>query len=203
MFCGNRPEIGSSYLANMPGGYLPSPDPLLSPACSPVLEPRPRPAQWSDDLLHRFRTDYAALVGMAWRYLHDQDAAEEVVQEAFMRFAQCQCTPQQGCEGAYLRSIVLNLCRCRLRAAAVRERYAVLHAVTPFQPDEEVVRDEDRRRVRELLAELPDRQRAVLVMRYLLGMSERETAVALSVSTGSVKTHAFRGTTTLRGRLSA
>ena len=51
------------------------------------------------------------------------------------------------------------------------------------------------------LAALPRRQRAVISLRYLSGMTEQEVAHVLGLSLGTVKTHARRGTESLRARL--
>ena len=48
------------------------------------------------------------------------------------------------------------------------------------------------------LADLSILQRAVVVLRYAEDMSERQVAETLGISTGSVKTHAFRGLARLR-----
>ena len=53
------------------------------------------------------------------------------------------------------------------------------------------------------LAELPVRQRQVLVLRYYLDQSEAEIATTLSISRGTVKQHASRGLAALGGRLEA
>ncbi len=54
-----------------------------------------------------------------------------------------------------------------------------------------------------LLAELPPRRRAVVVLRYYCDLSVEETASALGVSTGTVKSQAARALETLRTRLVA
>jgi DNA-directed RNA polymerase specialized sigma24 family protein len=51
------------------------------------------------------------------------------------------------------------------------------------------------------LQRLPARQREVVVLRHLAGLSEPEVAVRLGVSLGTVKTHLRRGHEALRGRL--
>jgi len=53
----------------------------------------------------------------------------------------------------------------------------------------------------EAVRALPDRQRAVVVLRYYEQLSERETAEALGVSTGTVKSQASRALGTLRTAL--
>ena len=53
----------------------------------------------------------------------------------------------------------------------------------------------------EAVRALPERQRAVVVLRYYEQLSERETADALGISTGTVKSQASRALETLRTRL--
>ena len=51
------------------------------------------------------------------------------------------------------------------------------------------------------LRSLPDRQRQVIALRILLGLTGAETASELGISTGSVGTHLHRGLAALRTRI--
>ncbi|WP_320067289.1 SigE family RNA polymerase sigma factor [Micromonospora sp. RTGN7] len=59
----------------------------------------------------------------------------------------------------------------------------------------------DRLTILALLAELPARRRAVLVLRYFCDLSVEETARELGCTTGTVKSQAARAIEALRGRL--
>ena len=52
-----------------------------------------------------------------------------------------------------------------------------------------------------LLAQLPDQQRRVVVLRYYSDLSEQAVADLLNISVGSVKSAASRGLATLRSQL--
>jgi RNA polymerase sigma factor (sigma-70 family) len=60
-------------------------------------------------------------------------------------------------------------------------------------PDDRAVLSDEHRAVAAALRTLPDRQRSCLVLRFYADLSEAETAEALGISTGSVKTHIHRG----------
>src|SRR6266508_6161009 len=92
------------------------------------------------------------LVGLACLLLRDRGAAEEVVQEAFLRL-QRQNPSIDGAsrEAAYLRSIVLNLARSRLRRRRLAAFKRPLPLVARAGPEEVVeLRDEQRRLVEAL-----------------------------------------------------
>ena len=100
---------------------------------------------------------------------------------------------------AYLRRIMVNMHRSWGRARWRRE--------TPVGelPETMIADFADGQalgaQVRQALQALPQRQRAVLVLRYYLDLSEREIAETLSISQGAVKSHASRGAAALRSVL--
>ena len=100
---------------------------------------------------------------------------------------------------AYLRRTIINLShstfrRRRLeRAYVARERQQVATAAVTLEPDLAAQNELWRR-----LQQLAPRQRAALVLRYYLDLSERETAEVLGCSTRSVKSLVSRGLGALR-----
>lgn len=152
------------------------------------------PAVVAEDVLRRiFEERYESLVGLARLLLDERGAAEEVVQEAFVRVWDGWDRLRRPDDPLpYLRSTVMNLARGRLRRRVVARRKPVPAVVDgPSAEDHAVTRD-DRRRVAEVLRTLPGRQRECVVLRYYLECSTAETAVTLGISEGSVKTHLHR-----------
>lgn len=143
-----------------------------------------------------------SLVRLAGLFVDDRAAAEDLVQEAFIRLSRSLDRirdPDRA--AAYLRSIVLNLARDHNRRGLVSLRHR-----PPAQPDvrtaEETVELEDEQRhVVEALRALPRRQRDVLVLRYYLELSPPEIAETLGLSVNSVKTHQRRGMAAMQDRL--
>jgi RNA polymerase sigma-70 factor (sigma-E family) len=141
---------------------------------------------------------YRSLVKLASFYVDDVPSAEEVVQDAFVRLLGGRYRIEPGREASYLRSAVLNGARSQLRRRGVRRRHRPEPPTTapPAERDglDRVVRDE----VLAALRRLPERQAAVLVLRYYLDLSEAEIAETLGMAPGSVKSHAHRGLAKLR-----
>ncbi len=144
------------------------------------------------------------LVRLAWLLLHDEQDAEEVVQDAFIAVhRRWGGLRDEAAATAYLRRAVVNGARSALRRRGVRERYAASLARgrdtwSGRGPDQVVVDAETGEHVAAALSALPQRQREVLVMRYYLDLDLAQTAAALGITVGSVKTHAHRGLTALR-----
>jgi RNA polymerase sigma-70 factor (ECF subfamily) len=68
-------------------------------------------------------------------------------------------------------------------------------------PSRQLLRKELRRRVQDALDQLGERDREVLVLRYLEGLSVQETAAVLATTEGAVKVRHLRALERLRGLL--
>ncbi len=149
-----------------------------------------------------FRAEGVSLVRLARLFVDDRNAAEDLVQEAFIRLARsAQRIEDPARAPAYLRSIVLNLARDHNRRGLVSLRHrSPLVDVQAGIEDEITVRD-DQRRMLDALRDLPARQRACLVLRYYDELGVDDIATTLAVSRNSVKTHLQRGLAALEARL--
>jgi RNA polymerase sigma-70 factor (sigma-E family) len=150
-----------------------------------------------------FASEGRSLVRLARLFVDDRNAAEDLVQEAFIRLARnVHRIADTDRAPAYLRSIVLNLARDENRRGLVSLRHRLpFGAVGPGVDDEITVR-EDQREVLTALRELPARQRTCLVLRYYDELGPDEIASTLGISRNSVKTHLQRGLAALETRLS-
>ncbi len=150
------------------------------------------PAETLVEALHR--AEYRSLVRLARLLLDDVGASEEVVQDAFVALQlRWRTLRDPDKAAAWLRSAVLNGARSQLRRRQVRERLLPRPGPDAPSADGAALAADEHRRVVEALRQLPRRQREALVLRFYLDLSERETAEAMGVSAGSVKTHVHRG----------
>ena len=154
-----------------------------------MTEPDPR----LDALASWFAAEQLHLVRFATIVCGDAHAAEDLVQDAFVR-AYVAGARVQAEFGTYARRAILNLGRSRFRRAAA-ERRALTKIGTP---DDRYLPDERDDAIWSALLRLSVQQRAVLGLRDFEDLSERDIALTLGISTGGVKRHAHRGMERLR-----
>jgi RNA polymerase sigma-70 factor (sigma-E family) len=143
-----------------------------------------------------YQRESTSLVRLARLFTDDRNAAEDLVQEAFIRlFHSAHRIQDEARVAAYLRSIVLNLARDHNRRGlmSLRHQEAMVDRSVPIQPDEEVVRTSGQAAILDALRNLSPRQRDCLVLRFYMELSESEIASTLDISPNSVKTHCRRG----------
>lgn len=140
------------------------------------------------------------LLRLAVLMLGDRQAAEDVIQDAFLglyrRWGSLTGTDRAL---AYVRSSVFNGCRTVLRQRA-RRRSAVFTEVDAESAESRALLGEEHRAVLDALRRLPDRQREAVALRYCLGLSPEDVATAMGISLGTVKSATSRGLAAL-GRM--
>jgi len=148
-----------------------------------------------------YQAHAVSMTRIALLMLGDRSAAEDVVQEAFLGlFRRWHGLSDTGKAEAYLRSAVLNGCRDAVKRRDRRTRRDLLAALDPREPpsaEAAALISEDRQRILAGLLLLPGRQREALVCRYYLDLSEEETASAMGVSRGTVKSTTSRAISAL------
>jgi RNA polymerase sigma-70 factor (sigma-E family) len=146
-----------------------------------------------EEVERRYVTGRDDLFRLAWLVVGDAGLAEDLVQEAYARLL---VRPEQVREpervDAYLRSIVLNLARTRWSRTTRRRRLDDRVHADPMRGAD------DRELLRAALAELTTNQRACIVCRYWLGLTDAQTAESTGLSLGTVKTHLRRALSALR-----
>ena len=166
----------------------------------PVV-PRTATSDWSIADLSAIYTEYrTSLVSQARRMLRDETDANEVVQEAFLKFmlaAPDLDTTERAV--AYLRASVNNLALNVIRARGDRPNLVALDADTTQERLNEIANEnhvdidttitaaEDAAIIREALSRLTSDQRTALVMWEMEGRSTEEIAAALNTTPANVR----------------
>ena len=131
----------------------------------------------------------------AFLITHDEPMAEDVVQEVFIRFYQRATSFDEThpFEPYFMRSVVnaaLNRIKREQKVMSVEET-DLCEVENLLQQAASVEEQVDFNRlkwqIREALAKLPPRERAVIVQRYYLEMSEKEMSETLDSPPGTVK----------------
>lgn len=161
-----------------------------------ILEPQ---VERVDERFHDFyREHYGQTVRLARMLTSDPDIADDLAQDAFVRvyrYAHGSSRPIDN-PAALLRTTTVNLCRSwhtskhRLQLRMARHGIGA-QSLTQWEHD-----------LDDSLRRLPYEQRAVVVFRYWLGLSEVEIATLLQCRPGTVKSRHSRALRTLRKELS-
>ena len=159
-----------------------------------------------------FRRYAPAAIALARRIVRQPFLAEEIVQEAFLAVWR---DPKGYDEGrGSVKSWLMGMVHHRAvdlvrREESQRRRAEDPRLIEPAAAAEDVAQTvveqvgmpEERRAVREALAELPDEQQQVIELMYFGGMSQSKIAEALELPLGTVKSRTLLGMRRLRGAL--
>lgn len=137
----------------------------------------------ADGVAELYRQEYGPMVRLAHLITGSNEAAEDIVQESFVKMYRSWDRAAQP--GAYLRTVVVNGCRSwHRRRRLERERIP--------RPAPEAVEPESRELL-DALAGLGLRQRTALVLRFYADLSEADVARVLGCRPGTAKSLVHRG----------
>ncbi|MDH6130332.1 sigma-70 family RNA polymerase sigma factor [Kitasatospora sp. GP82] len=145
------------------------------------------------------------MVRLARFLVDDLHTAEDVVQDAFAAVCRTHGTSLDGLQdpGAYLHTAVVNAARSVLRRRRTARAYTPPHQGYGPPVDEGLLLAEEHREVLDAMAQLTQRQREVLVLRYWSELTEAQIAQTLGLSRGTVKSTASRALDVLEKKLGA
>lgn len=141
-----------------------------------------------------FRRHYGAVYGVIYGLTGSKEAADDVAQDTFLALYRDPPGPGEG------RTLISWLCRVALnkshntlrgeQRSTVREQRAARldgQGLMADGPEAHLLRVEEQSRVRDALAQLPERQNRMLLLRHA-GLSYAEIADLIGVAPGSVGT---------------
>ncbi len=192
---------------------------------APMLRTDPLTNELADDLDGAFerlvRTFQDRLFSFARRLSRNREDAEEVAQDSFVRaYRALKTYPEDRIRSlalqAWLYRITLNVARNRMRGKRARlvsidnggaEGEAARRAWDSRddpgeRPDSRLERSQKRADIASLVATLPERYRAALILRYVEGLQLDEVAAVLKQPLGTAKSNVHRAVNLLRRAIS-
>lgn len=148
-----------------------------------------------------FSEYYEGLVRFAQKYIFDQHASEDLVQELFIYvWEQAQRMEIKTSIKAYFYQAVRNKCLNYLKSLKVKDKHNFLYIDALIHGDDEAeLYDPDIfQRIKDAIDELPPQMARVFRLKLLEGLKQDEIAAELDISVNSVKTHLKRARVKLR-----
>ena len=144
---------------------------------------------------------------LAFRYLQNKEAAEDMVQDAFLKLWEDPGKWQADRNAKFTTwfyRVVVNLCLDWQK----RKRPVELNEEMPLIDDREtadqaILRSEEQRVLEKEIAALPERQRTALNLCFDEGLSNQDAADAMGVNLKALQSLIMRAKTTLKERLKA
>ncbi len=137
-----------------------------------------------DELVARLLSEHDRAYRAAWLVLRDRQLAEDAVQEALLRVWRFRGSlPAGDAIRPWLYRVVVNTAISSLR----HERTRLGKEIAAFARTEPADDRIDSLVVVDALARLPEHLRVPVILRYWVGLSEKEIATAISRRPGTVK----------------
>jgi RNA polymerase sigma-70 factor (ECF subfamily) len=134
------------------------------------------------------------LWAVALRTLGNREEAADALQDALLSAFRSAATYRGDARvTTWLHRVVVNACLDRVRRQKVRPTVPMPDDGGPADPRDRLADRETAIEIEVALADLPDEQRAALVLVDVHGMPVEDVAAVLGVPVGTVKSRCFRG----------
>lgn len=144
---------------------------------------------------------------LAYRYVHNKETAEDIVQDAFLKLweAPARWQPERNSKfTTWFYRIVVNLCldwQKKKRPLTLDEEIPLVDAQETL--DIAMIRTQEQRILEQEIAALPERQRLALNLCFEDGLSNQEAAEVIGVRLKALQSLIMRAKTTLKERMKA
>jgi RNA polymerase sigma-70 factor, ECF subfamily len=144
---------------------------------------------------------------LAYRYLQNKEAAEDVVQDAFLKLWENPALwqPERNSKfTTWFYRIVVNLCldQRKKKKPEVLDNDTLL--TDDREPvDESMMRQQEQKMVEKEIAALPERQRTALNLCFDEGLTNQEAAEVMGLNLKALQSLIMRAKTTLKQRMKA
>jgi len=159
--------------------------------------------------------NHSRVIGLIYRFISDASDAEDLAQEVFLRIYRARKTYKPTAKfSTWMFRITANVSLNALRSRANRKDDVSIDQVTDFgdgprampdpdseMPDHDLHQRELHDKVREAIADLPEKQQVAVVLNKYEGMSYAEIADTIGCSTMAVKSLLARARDNLKERL--
>lgn len=154
-----------------------------------------------NDIKTLFHENYAALLTLAIRLVHDRDIARDMVHEVFARLLESDKTDVNP---GYLMTGVRFACHKYIRNLSIHERIHNLYSLELETSDDELCNESDYQRLNSIISDkLSANEREVIRLRFFEHKTYKEIAEALLISEVAVYKRLRNAITVLRQNLSA
>lgn len=152
----------------------------------------------------RFKALYTQLVQQIFRYIYykcgDRALAEDLTQDAFVRFWNKIDSVKEGGESSYLYQIAKNLMINHAQKTQVKLKFKKTVQIQADSQSPQFILEEQefKSRIEDAISNLPNTQREVFLMNRIDGLKYREIAECLNISQKAVEKRMHLALTTLR-----
>jgi len=154
-------------------------------------------ASSQDVFRNLYKTVFPVLFRVACRITANEEAAEDMCQEAFFRYHEKGMVFPNPDEAKYwlirvVKNSALNYAKRKERERRAYQRAFREEYRNEWSGEEDLLRKETRQEVTEALEQLPENLRMVLVLKEYGELNYKEIARILGISEGNVKVRVFR-----------
>jgi RNA polymerase sigma-70 factor (ECF subfamily) len=155
-----------------------------------------------NEIVLKYRKNvYLTAVGM----VGDADDAEDIAQDVFVKaYESLNLFRGESAVYTWLYRITVNLCLNRIRRRKVRSFFgleAISQTMAAPEGAEPAELRELNKRLRKAISELPEKQRAVFILRHFHELPHAEIAKIMDRDVGTIKANYFQAIQKLRAKL--